>query len=218
MSKGRTCSMRLSVTRVPVSGRRLMPAALLASCFLLARCHVGRARRTAALPPISIGAGVSDRPSCTPTRGDRRRFDRSLPARQRPPLRERSGHRARSSSCSTPSTTAAATTSTCSTPSRASSSRTSSTSGSAASCRRATAPTSTVRTTRITGRLHRRRPGRLSVRLRRPRQRRRVLGPVRQGQGVGRRLRRPVGHGRRTRCSARGACRSTSGIRKPATT
>ena len=37
------------------------------------------------------------------------------------------------------------------------------------------------------GRLHRRRPGRLSVRLPGPRQRRHVLGPVRQGEGVGRR-------------------------------
>ena len=44
-------------TRVPVSGRRLMPAALLASCFLLAPVASVRAQDPP-LPPISIGAAV----------------------------------------------------------------------------------------------------------------------------------------------------------------
>ena len=43
--------------RVPVSRRRLMPAALLASCFLLAPVASVRAQDPA-LPPITIGAGV----------------------------------------------------------------------------------------------------------------------------------------------------------------
>ncbi len=103
-----------------------------------------------------------------------------------------------------------ATTSPCWMRRRSSRSRPSSTSGWAACFRRATAPTCTDRTTRTTGRsYHRRRPGRLSVvglpGAHGPRQRRDVLGPVRQGQAVGRRLRRRVGdgqhdgHRRRTR-------------------
>ena len=52
-------------------------------------------------------------------------------------------------------------------------------------------------------RLHGRHPGRLSVRGRRPRQRRHVLGPVRQGEGLGRRCstagRRPGRHRRALR-------------------
>ena len=54
------------------------------------------------------------------------------------------------------------------------------------------------------------------VRLPGARQRRDVLGPVRQGEGVGRRLRRPVAAdgGAAITCSAPAASRSTSGIRK----
>ena len=96
---------------------------------------------------------------------------------------------------------------------RTSSSPTSSTSGSAGSCRRAIAPISTARTTPITGRvyvdgvqdgypfIYQGRDNGVDV-----------LGSVRQGQGLGRRLRRSRRRRATTRCWAPAACRSTSGI------
>ena len=69
------------------------------------------------------------------------------------------------------------------------------------------------------GRVPGRRAGRLSVRDRRPRRRRHVLGPVRQGQVLGRRIRRHRSdYGRFRRAARRRACRSISGMRKTATT
>ena len=128
--------------------------------------------------------------------------------------------RATSSSCSTPSTTAATNAvGVLDAVAQFDVLAASSTSGSAASCRRAIAPTSTARTTPTTGRVYtdgvqdgypfvfQGRDNGVDV-----------LGPVRQGEGLGRRVRRPVGDRRRRRCSAPAACRSTSGIRKPATT
>ena len=125
----------------------------------------------------------------------------------------------RSSSCSTPSTTAHRTRSACWTRSRDSRCRRSSTSGWAGSCRRATAPTSTARTTRTTGRVYtdgiqnghpfvfQGRDNGVDV-----------LGRFRQGEGLGRRVRRPVGDRQPRRARRRRASRSISGTRKTATT
>ena len=102
----------------------------------------------------------------------------------------------RSSSCSTPSTTAPPTRSACWTRWR----RFAIVSqvqhlGRAASCRRATAPTCTARSTPIEwARIHRRHSGRLSVRLPGPRQRRRCTGASSaRSEGLGGRVRRRAG-------------------------
>ena len=69
------------------------------------------------------------------------------------------------------------------------------------------------------GRLHRRHPERPSLRLPGPRQRRRLLGRLRQGEGLGRASSTAQSAtGDPEVLTARRACRSISGTRKPATT
>ena len=167
-------------------------------------------------PSVTIGGGVqtSLRPQLTGRRGRHR----PVSLEQRAPLRERYRHSRHQDHVQHRIRTARRTRSRCSTPQRSSSSRRSSTSGSAVSCRPATAPTCMARTTRTIGPCTGRRPGRLPLHLPRPRQRRDVLGPVRQGEAVGRRVRRYVADRRRHRSLSPGVSRSTSGTPKTATT
>ena len=140
---------RLGCNNAAPAARRRTPALLALLLLLLAAAPL-RAQ-TPPLPPVTVGAGVQT--SFVHTMPGRRDVDRRLRAEQRPSLRERLGHRRRSSSCSTPSTTAPAThVDVLDAVGAVRDRRTSSTSGSAASCRRATAPTCTARTTRTTGR------------------------------------------------------------------
>ena len=121
----------------------------------------------------------------------------------------------RSSSCSTPSTTARRTRSACSTPSRAFE----------------MSPKFNVWMGRFLPpsdranlygpvlrppleRLHRRSSERPPVHLPGPRQRRGVLGRFQQSEGVGGRVRRPVGHRQARGHRRRRACRSISGTRR----
>ena len=210
--------MRLSSTRVPVSGRRLMPAALLASCFLLAPVASVRAQDPP-LPPISIGAGVRTAFVHNDTEEtDVDSTDRFLLDSVR--LYVNGSVTQRSSSRSTPSTTAPATISTCWTRSArfefvgqvqhlgrpfASAER----------------PRESVRTVLRAplGGLHRRRAGRLPVRRRAAATTASMywgqFGKVKvSGGGV----RRRVGHRRRRRSSAPARVQVDSGIRRPATT
>ena len=168
------CSVKLSaMTRRPLLD--VLTPALLASCFLLLTATRAARAGCPRLPPVTLGAGmrtsfvhdrlrrpatppmVSRSTACVCTSAARRQEDQvhvQHRVQRRQPI---------TSTCidavGAVRVLAA-----------------SSTSGSAASCRRATARTCTARTTRITGRSHRRRPGRLSVRLPGPRQRRRCTG------------------------------------------
>ena len=109
------------VNDAPVSGAAPDARRAAGLVFPVARRRAAARAGSRRLPSdLRIGAGVRTAFVHTDTEETRRRFDRSLPARQRPPLRERVGRPPRSSSRSTPSTTAPATTSRCSTPSRAS--------------------------------------------------------------------------------------------------
>ena len=148
---------------------------------------------------------------------DGRRHGR-VRAQQRPPLRQRIGHRQhqdhvqhrvqrRDNDVERPRRGR-----------RSSRSRRSSTSGSAASCRRAIAPTSTVRTTRITGRST---PTACRTAIRSS-SRGAPTARCTGGSSARSRCRPARSTAPRspatTRCSPPVACRSTSGIRRTATT